>query len=528
MSETSPVKQEKENLGRSGAIVSVMTMLSRILGMVRDTVIAIVMGASAMADAFFIAFRLPQFLRRLFAEGAFAQAFVPVLSEYRATRSEEEVRQLVDHVAGCLGAVLLIVTGLAVLGAPWLTYLFAPGFHNDPAKFALTAELLRITFPYLLLISLTGLVGSVLNAYGRFAVPAFVPVLLNMSLIVAALVFGRNMVEPAYALAWGVLAAGVLQFSFQLPFVARLGLLPRPRMNWRDPGVKRILLLMVPAMFGVSVSQINLTLDTILASFLPTGSVSWLYYSDRLSELPLGVIGIAVATVILPALSRQYARQEGGEFARTLDWGIRTVITVSVPAALALLVLAEPILVTLFQYGKLTDFDVQMSSLSLRAYALGLLAFMLVKVLATGFYAQMDLKTPVRIGIIAMVANMGFNLILVIPLHMYWKVGHVGLALATTCSAWLNAWLLWRGLNRREVWHWSPTASRELGRVLLAAVAMAGLLWGADQLSPVWSSLPWWERGVRLVAICLAGMGCYFAVLWLMGARPAQLKAPSA
>ncbi len=515
-----------EKLGRSGFIVSIMTMLSRVLGMLRDMVLAATIGASGNADALFVALRLPNFLRRLFAEGAFAQAFVPVLSDYRATRSEEDVRHLIAHVAGCLGAVLLVVSIIGVLAAPAITFVFAPGFHDNAQKFALTAELLRITFPYILTISLAGFFGSVLNAYGRFGAPAFAPVLLNVCMITAALGFKDKMAHPEFAIAWSVIIAGVLQLAITFPDLIKLRKLPRPRVSWRDPGVKRILTLMVPALFGVSVSQINLLLDTVIASFLPTGSVSWLYYANRLSDLPLGVVGIAVATVILPALSRQHARKEGDGFQVTLDWGIRTVITVSVPAALALLVLAEPIITTLFGYGRITERDVHMSSIALQAYAMGLLAFMLVKVLATGFYAQQDIKTPVKIGIWAMLSNMVFNLAFVIPLHHYWQIGHVGLAMAATCSAFFNAALLWRGLNQRNVWHWSRESSIELIKVIAASLAMTLAVIGGNQLGADWIDLPWWWRVTKLLTLCGGGFGVYFAVLWLLGLRPGHLKAP--
>ncbi|MCP1328729.1 murein biosynthesis integral membrane protein MurJ, partial [Halomonas sp. 707D4] len=341
-----------------------------------------------------------------------------------------------------LTALLALITALAMLAAPWLIWLFAPGFGRDPEKLALTADMLRLTFPYLLLISLTAFSGAVLNTWNRFAVPAFTPVFLNLSLIGAALFLMPLMEEPAMALAWGVLIAGIAQLAFQVPFLYRLGLLPTPWPNFAHDGVKRILKLMAPALFGVSVSQINLLLDTVLASLLAAGSVSWLYYSDRLVELPLGVFGVAIGTVILPALSKRHAERSSEHFARMLDWGIRMVLLLGVPAALALVVLAEPLLITLFHYGAMTDSDIQMSAMSLRAYAVGLVAFMLIKVLAPGFFARQDTRTPVKVGIMAMVANMVFNLILI------WPLAHAGLALATALSAFLNAGLLGYLLHR--------------------------------------------------------------------------------
>ncbi len=407
--EAGPPPVKNRGLLGSSLVVGTMTMLSRVLGLTRDVVFARFIGAEAGADAFFVAFKIPNFLRRLFAEGAFAQAFVPVLSEYRSQGSIAAVKGLIDRVAGCLGLSLILITALAVIGAPVLTAVFAPGFVNDPVKYQLASDMIRITFPYLLLISLTGLSGAILNSYDRFAVPAFTPVLLNVSLISAAVIVSPYFEVPVMALAWGVFAAGVIQLLFQLPFLMRLGLMPTPKLDWQDAGVKRVLSLMAPAIFGVSVSQINLLLDTVLASFLPTGSVSWLYYSDRLAELPLGVFGIAVATVILPGLSRQHASDSPEKFSETLDWALRLILLIALPAAVALVILAEPILATLFQYGKTTVVDVNMSSLSLQAYAVGLVAFMLIKVLAPGYFARQDMKTPVRIGIIAMASNMVLN-----------------------------------------------------------------------------------------------------------------------
>ncbi len=521
-SDTSP------GLLRSSFVVGTMTMLSRVLGLLRDVVFARFIGAEAGADAFFVAFKIPNFMRRLFAEGAFAQAFVPVLSEYRAQGSQAAVRHLIDRVAGCLGLVLLSITLLAVMAAPLLATIFAPGFMDDAVKFTLTSEMIRITFPYLLLISLTGLAGAILNSYDRFAVPAFTPVLLNVCLIVAALLVTPYFDQPVFALAWGVFAAGVLQLLFQLPFLWRLQLLPQPKVDWQDEGVVRVLKLMAPALFGVSVSQINLLLDTVLASFLPTGSVSWLYYSDRLSELPLGVFAIAVATVILPSLSRRHADQDPAVFSATLDWALRMIVFIALPASLALSVLAEPILYTLFQYGKTTAHDIVMSTLSLRAYALGLLAFMLIKVLAPGYFARQDTKTPVKIGIVAMAANMLLNLLFVLPLYFYFNIGHVGLALATSCSAYLNAFLLYRGLRRQQVYRPQPGWLRLAGRYLLANASMVlVLLLGLQVLAynfGSWSDWQWWQRSSWLALLCVAGLLAYGMALLLSGLRPRDFR----
>ncbi len=497
-----------------------MTMVSRVLGLIRDVVFARVIGADGLADAFFVAFKIPNFLRRLFAEGAFAQAFVPVLGEYREAGSRAAVKALIDRVAGALGSVLLLITGLVVVGAPLVAALFAPGFVGDPVKFDAAAAMIRITFPYLLLISLTGLSAGILNSYDRFAVPAFTPVWLNLCLIGAALWGAAWFSEPAYALSWGVFVAGCVQLLFQLPFLHQIGLMPRPVIDWRDEGVRKILRLMAPAIFGVSVSQVNLLLDTVIASFLPTGSVSWLYYSDRLSELPLGVFGVAIGTVILPSLSRQHAAADPDTFAVTLDWAVRMVLLIAVPATIALMLLAEPILITLFYDGsEILVRDIAMSALSLRAYAAGLIAFMLIKVLAPGYFARQDTRTPVRIGVIAMTANMVLNIALVVPLHHYWRIGHVGLATATALAAFLNGYLLYRGLRRQGVYRAAGGWLRFAGQmgaanIVMAAVVVLGLR-GVDD----WFAIGWAYRVLWLGGICCAGLGAYAATLFLAGLR---------
>ena len=526
----------KSKLLRSSGVVSSMTMLSRVMGLLRDVVFARVIGADAMADAFFVAFKIPNFFRRLFAEGAFSQAFVPVLAEYRETGSQAAIKALVDRVAGALGSVLIAVTVLVVIASPVMTGIFAFGFWLDhPDKFAAASGMLRITFPYLMLISLTGLAGAILNSYDRFAVPAFTPVLLNISIIVAAVFVSPYFEEPVYALAWGVLAAGVVQLIFQLPFLARIHMLPTPVVDWQDEGVKRVLRLMGPAIFGVSVSQINLLLDTMIASFLPTGSISWLYYSDRLSELPLGVFGVAIATVILPSLSRQHTAASPEKFNATMDWALRMILLIAIPAALALIILAEPILLTLFYYGDvITSRDIAMATLSLRAYAVGLVAFMLIKVLAPGYFARQDMKTPVRIGVIALVSNMVLNIALAVPLHIYWGIGHVGLALATSLAAILNAWMLFRGLKKTDVYVPKPGWSKFLVMLLLANITMClvllGLTLGFEALhieglnAESWMGSVWWQRAAGMGLICTAGIAAYFLLLFVGGFRLSHLK----
>ena len=512
----------------SSFVVSIGTMLSRVLGLVRDVVLANLLGAAPNADAFFVAFKIPNFLRRLFAEGAFSQAFVPVLTETREQGSHEAVRHLVDRVAGVLGGSLFVLTALAMVMAPWVALIFAPGFSRDVAKLALTADLIVWTFPYLFLISLTGFCGAILNTYGRFAVPAYTPVLLNLSLITAAVVWAPTMPEPALGLAMGVTLAGVVQLLFQLPSLRALKLTPRPVWDTKDEGVRKILMLMVPALFGVSVSQINLLFDTVLASLLPDGSVAWLYYSDRLTELPLGVFAIAIATVILPTLSALNSRAEPEEFSQTLAWAMRNVLLIAVPATVALWLLAEPILATLFQYGAFTDRDVEMAAASLRAYTVGLGGFMLIKVLAPGYYARQDMKTPVKIGIIAMVSNMVLNVLFVFPLMWYFEMGHVGLALATSVSAWINAGLLYLGLRRGGIPLTGVFEAKFIAR-LVVAVSLMGI--AVSMMSPavsLWltADLSW--RVGQMTLLVFAGMASFAMVLAVLGFKLNEVRGPRA
>ena len=506
-------KEGGKGLFRSTAVVSGMTMISRVLGFVRDMVIARIFGAGAETDAFFVAFKIPNFLRRLFAEGAFSQAFVPVLAEYKEQKTPEETRALIADVMGTLGTILAIVTVLGVLAAPVIIMIFAPGFYGEETRYELTVDLLRYTFPYIFFISLTAFAGSILNTYGRFAIPAFTPVLLNISLIAVALLWAPSLDQPIYALAFGVFIAGAAQLLFQLPFLMRLGLLPMPRWGWKRPGVRKISKLMLPAIFGSSVAQINLLFDTLIASFLVAGSVSWLYYSDRLMEFPLGVFGIALATVILPTLSKQHAAADTQTFSQTLDWALRWVLIIGTPAALGLAFLASPMLTTLFQYGAFTGDDVRMATQSLMAYSMGLLGFILIKVLAPGYFARQDTKTPVKIGVIAMVANMVFNVIFVFPL------AHAGLALATSLSAFLNAYLLYRGLRKDGIYqpgsHWGLL----LFRILCASSAMIAVLWFLCADNAQWLAWPAWERVWRLGMLVFAGAAAYFAVLLALGER---------
>lgn len=498
---------------KSSGLVSAMTMISRVFGLVRDMVIAFFFGAGAAADVFFLAFKIPNFFRRLFAEGAFSQAFVPVLSEYRTQRGHPEVQHLVDRVSGSLGLVLLLITLAGVLGAGGVISVFAAGFiyHGEAEKVALATQMLRLTFPYLFFISLTAFAGAILNTVGKFGAAAFTPVLLNLTLIGSAIFLRPYLEVPVMALAWGVLLAGVAQLIFLLPFLQQARLLPRPRVGFRDPGVKQIMVLMLPGIFGVSVGQINLLLDTVLASFLETGSLSWLYYSDRLLELPLALFGITIATVILPSLSREHASKSPAAFSDTLDWAIRMVCVIGIPASAALVVLSQSLITTLFYQGEMTSRDVTMASFSLSAYGVGLLGHMLVKVLAPGFFSRQDIRTPVRYGIIALVANMVFNLLLV------WEFRHAGLALATSLSAFLNAGLLFWGLRRAGVLVLSPGWLRFVVQVLVANSAMCGVLLLVAPEQTAWLVMAFWERVAAMLLICAGGAATYAAALRIMG-----------
>ena len=512
-------------LVKSSSVVGGMTLLSRILGFARDMLLAILFGASASMDAFLVAFKIPNFLRRLFAEGAFAQSFVPVLAETKQNGSRADVRQLVAEVSGTLAAVLTLLTVIGVLAAPGLIFLFAPGFADESDKFDLAAAMLRITFPYLLFIALTALASSVLNTYGKFALPAIAPALLNVSLIACALWLAPHMQQPIVALAVGVFIAGLAQLLVLLPAVARLGLLPRPRWGWASERVRRIMRLMLPIIFGSSVAQLALLLDTILASLLISGSVSWLYYADRLMEFPLGIFSIAIATVILPNLSKHHAAQDSLAFSRTLDWALQLILLVCLPSAVGLFLLAEPVLTTLFQYAAFTPHDVVMAGYSLMAYAFGLLGFSLVKIAAPAYFSRQDTKTPVVIGIKALLIGMSFNLIGVsLALRMQWQAPHLILAIGTSLGAFVNAGLLLRGLKQSGVYRSQANWGRVLLRYVLASVMMAAVLWLLCPDQEWWFAANAVQRLAHLLGIISAGIVVYFAILWILGLRPRDLS----
>lgn len=501
------------NLLKSLAAVSSMTMLSRVLGFVRDTIVARIFGAGVATDAFFVAFKLPNLLRRIFAEGAFSQAFVPILAEYKGQQGEEATRTFIAYVSGLLTLVLALVTVLGMLAAPWVIWVTAPGFTDTPEKFELTSSLLRVTFPYILLISLASLAGAILNTWNRFSVPAFVPTLLNVSMIVFALFLTPYFDPPVMALGWAVLVGGFLQLVYQLPHLKKIGMLVLPRLNVRDSGVWRVLKQMGPAILGVSVSQISLIINTIFASFLAAGSISWMYYADRLMELPSGVLGVALGTILLPALSRTYASNDSHEYSRLLDWGLRLCFLLALPCALALAILSEPLTVSLFQYGKFTALDAQMTQRALIAYSVGLMGIILVKVLAPGFYARQNIRTPVKIALFTLAVTQLMNLAFVIPLR------HAGLALAIGLAACINAGLLYWQLRKQQLFEPQPGWGVFLAKLIAAVLVMSAVLLGVMHFMPAWERGEMLARLIRLGILVVAGVVAYFGMLALLGFR---------
>ncbi len=513
------------SLLRSGAVISAMTMVSRVLGLVRDMIIARYFPVSGATDAFFVAFRIPNLLRRFFAEGAFSLAFVPVLSEYKETRNREALKDLIDHVAGMLGLILLVISTLGMLAAPLLVNVFAPGFVDNPdARPDLAGDMLRITFPYILFISLAGLAGGILNTFKHFAIPAFAPVLLNVVLIAAAIWGAPLFDEPVMALAWGVFFAGIAQMLVQVPMLRKMGLMPRFRYRRAHDGVRKVMKLMVPALFGSSVAQLNLVINTIIASWLVSGSITWLYYSDRFVELPLAIFGVALGTVILPKLSGDHTNADSAQFSHTMDWALRLALLLAVPATLGLLLLAEPILATVMRYGEFRWLDVEMSAMSLRTYALGLPAFILVKVLAPGFYSRQDTRTPVKIGIIAIFSNMLLNLLIVLPWYLSGKAGaHAGFALATALAGYINAGLLFYKLRKGNIFNLEQGWLKYLGRILIATVVMVVLVWWLNPGSTWWLNASGLERTGWLGLLIIVALLGYFATLRASGITARQM-----
>jgi putative peptidoglycan lipid II flippase len=514
-----------KNLARSTSIVGILTLLSRVLGFVREVMLATAFGAGKGMDAFLVALMIPNFGRRMFAEGAFSQAFVPVFTETKTTQSHEEVRDMVDVVSGTLGGVLALITLVGCLAAPALVWMFASGFASDPDKQALSTELLRWTFPYLMFISLTSMAGGVLNSFGKFGVPAFTPVLLNVCLISTAFINPDSVKVLAYA----VFVAGVLQLLFQLPLMAKLDLMPRPRWGWHDPRVRRIVGLMIPVMVGSSVAQISLLLNSNLSTNLGDGAVSWLYYSNRLMEFPLGIFSIAVGTAILPTLAAHHVTQSTESFSATLDWGLRTIFIIGVPAAVGMILLAGPLVATVYGHGRFGAFDIEMTTYALWAYSAGFMGFSLVKVLVPGFYARQETRVPVRYAITALMVGMTLSLTLFLSARvLHLRAPHVVLAVSTSLTAWVNSLLLLRRLRRDDIYRPGPGWGTFALRLLAGTVAMSAVvLWLAGDLS-VWIALGGMARGVRLTGVIAAAIVAYFGVLFAVGLRPRDLRAARA
>jgi len=499
------------NLLKSLAAVSSMTMVSRVLGFIRDAIVARVFGAGMATDAFFVAFKLPNLLRRIFAEGAFSQAFVPILAEYKSREDLEDTRLFVAYVAGLLTLVLALITIVGMIAAPWVIMATAPGFTDDADKFALTSSLLRITFPYILLISTASLAGAILNTWNRFSVPAFAPTLLNVSMILFAVFAAPHFDPPILALAWAVTVGGVLQLAYQLPYLKKIGMLVLPRINFRDSGSLRVVKLMGPAILGVSVSQISLIINTIFASFLASGSVSWMYYADRLMEFPAGVLGVALGTILLPSLAKTYSSGDHEGYNRLMDWGLRLCFLLALPCSVALGILAKPLVVSLFQYGNFTAFDALMTQRALVAYSIGLLGLIAVKVLAPGFYSRQNIKTPVKIAIVTIIITQLMNLAFIGPLK------HAGLSLSIGLAACLNAALLYWQLRKQDIFRPHPGWGIFLARLLVAVLVMSGVLVGMLVLLPAWDTGSMFYRLSRLMLVVIVGAGSYFATLMLLG-----------
>jgi putative peptidoglycan lipid II flippase len=503
------------NLLKALATISSLTLVSRILAFVRDVLIARIFGAGMATDAFFVAFKLPNLLRRLFAEGAFSQAFVPIFGEYRNRKSQDETRLLVDHVTTLLAVILFIVTLIGVIAAPILVYISAPGFAREPDKFALTVQLLRLTMPYIFFISLVALAAGILNTYNKFWVPAFAPVLLNVCFIGGALWLAPYCDPPIMALGWAVFLAGFVQLAFQIPFLKRIGMLPSIRFSLKDEGMWRVIRQMGPAVFGVSVGQISLIINTIFASFLAAGSVSWLYYADRLMEFPSGVLGVALGTILLPSLSKHYTDDSPGEYSRLLDWGLRLTFMLALPAALALGMIAVPLLSTFFQHGEFAANDVLMTREALVGYSVGLIGIILVKILAPGFYARQDIRTPVKIAVITLIATQAMNVLFVFGLQLH----HAGLALSIGLAACLNSAILFHMLWKRGIYRPEPGWGAFFTKLCLALLALGLTLWFGMGSEQHWLTTSGWARILRLSALVAGGVVVYFAVLWLLGFR---------
>jgi putative peptidoglycan lipid II flippase len=506
------------NLHKTLATVSGMTMLSRVTGLLRELLIARAFGASAYTDAFFVAFRIPNLLRRLFAEGAFSQAFVPILAEYKNRQGETASKALADHVATILTWTLFITCLLGIAASPVIVYLIATGLKSDPGAFDVSVTMTRIMFPYIGFMSFVALAGGILNTWREFKVPALTPVLLNLSFIAASLLVAPHLKQPVYALAFAVFVGGVLQIAIQIPALRKIGMLPRialdPRPALADEGVRRVLKQMVPATFAVSVAQISLIINTNIASRLANGSVSWLSYADRLMEFPTALLGVALGTVLLPSLAKAHADDDTAEYSSLLDWGLRLTFLLALPSAVGLATLSEPLTTTLFHYGKFDAQSVTMTGRALIAYGVGLIGLILVKILAPGFYAKQDIRTPVKIAIGVLIATQLMNL-----LFVPW-IAHAGLALSIGLGACMNAVFLFWGLKRRGIYVANKGWGLFLLRLAGALFLLAGVaLWTAGHFDWLGMADRPWHRVGALALVLLACGVTYFGALLAMGFR---------
>lgn len=528
------------NLLKTVATVSGVTLVSRVLGFVRDVLIARIFGADFATDAFYVAFKLPNLLRRIFAEGAFSQAFVPILVEHKNTHEQAETRQFLDRVAGALTLALFVITVIGVIAAPIIIFMSAPGFAASPDKLTMAVTMLRITFPYIFLISLSSLASGILNTYGSFSVSAFTPTFLNLAFIGCSLWLTPYIDPPIYTLAWAVLIGGLLQLGYQLPYLRRLNALPIPKLNLRDNGVARIASKMVPAILGVSVSQISLVINTIFASFLVSGSVSWMYNADRLMEFPTGLLGVALGTILIPSLSKHYANQLPRAYSDLLDWGLRLCIVISVPAGAAIACISLPLVTTLFLGGKFSAVDAQMTHRALLGYSIGLPALIAVKVLAPAFFSRQDVKTPARAAVISLLATQACNIFFLLPLlaercglqllahapawlEAVWGLQHAGLALSISIGATVNAAILYLQLRRLKIYLPMPGWLTYLGKIALATVGMSATVLAMAGSGNSWLiQRPIAERLLHLTPLILAGVAVYFCLLWILGIRPSH------
>jgi len=504
------------NLLKALSTISGMTLLSRVLAFVRDILIARIFGAGMATDAFFVAFKLPNMLRRLFAEGAFSQAFVPIFSEYKNRRGNDETKLMLDHVTTLLALILFVVTLIGIIAAPILVYISAPGFVSTPDKFKLTVQLLQISFPYIFFISLVSVAAGILNTYNKFWVPAFTPVLMNICFIAAALWLAPYCNPPILALAIAVFVAGVVQLLFQIPFLKKIGMMPRFSINFKDEGVRRILKQMGPAIFGVSVSQISLLINTIFASFMIAGSVSWLYYADRLMEFPSGLLGVALGTILLPSLSKLHSNGDTAEYSKILDWGLRLIFMLALPAAVALGLIAVPLLATFFQYGAFGVNDVQMTRNALVGYSVGLIGILSVKVLAPAFYARQNIRTPVKVAIVTLLVTQALNLFFFLFVE---SLQHAGLALSISLGACLNSGILYYLLRKYQIYQPQPGWLKFFTKLFAALILLGLTLWFGMGTEQSWLVRTGWTRIIHLSWLIAAGIAVYFATLWVLGFR---------